>query len=492
MKYLKYIALIFIGTVLVSCSDFLEPVPSSSITTDNYYTSAEELETGLIGAYAAIKGINSNDKDENHGVQWEFYVTEMRSDNTSTKSPDSEDASDAGQLESLDVLPTNNFVGNYYTSFFQVIYRANVILANLDVVDNSTRKAAIEAEAKFLRAYAYLNLVRLFGDLPLIDRVITPTETEIQFTRVSTSLIYDLIISDLETAINGGLSTTYKTRATKAAAQGLLAKAYLSADTPNYTKAQLLCEEIIASGKYSLQSNFYNVFYSERNSEIIFAIGYNSGIQDNSQIFSAEWMNAVGNTSGVNYATRDVVAALDAYGGNRTAVSYRPDPLTLFGGTVRYQVGKYFPDGATGGSDGQTFTGLPQLAGNDWIVLRYADILLMRAEAILAGGTETTNSNAINSYMEVRVRAGFDPVADRPTKLTKDALLLERRVEFAFENHRMFDLIRFNAAQSVLSAFSTANGFDFSATDLLLPIPQNEINLSKSSNTVMTQNPGYN
>ncbi len=153
---------------------------------------------------------------------------------------------------------------------------------------------------------------------------------------------------------------------------------------------------------------------------------------------------------------------------------------------------KYFPDGATGGSDGQTFTGLPQLAGNDWIVLRYSDILLMRAEAILAGGVETTNTNAINSYMEVRDRAGFDPVTDRPTKLTKDALLLERRVEFAFENQRMFDLLRFNAAQSVLSAFSTANGFGFSATDLLLPIPQNEINLSKSSNTVMTQNPGYN
>ncbi len=199
---------------------------------------------------------------------------------------------------------------------------------------------AIEAEAKFLRAYAYFNLVRLFGDLPLIDRVITPSETEIQFTRVNTSIIYDLIISDLTTAIDGGLSTTYKTRATKAAAQGLLAKVYLTVDTPNYTKAQLLCEEIIKSAKFSLQSNFYNVFYSMREiHEIIFAIGYNSGIQDNSQIFSAEWMNAVGNTSGVNYATTDAVAALDANGGNRTIVSYREDPLTLFGGTIRYQVG---------------------------------------------------------------------------------------------------------------------------------------------------------
>lgn len=488
MKYFKYIAIILIGNVFFSCSDFLEPVPSSSITTDNYYSNADELETGLIGVYAAIKGINSNSKNDNHGVQWEFYVTEMRSDNTSTKSPDSEDASDAGQLESLNVLPTNNFVGNYYTSYFQAIYRANVVLANIGVVEDATKANEIEAEAKFLRAYAYFNLVRLFGDLPLIDRVIAPSETEIQFTRVDTSLIYDLIVSDLQTAVKY-LDLPYKTRASKVAAQALLAKVYLTLETPEYAKAQVLCEEIINSNSYALQNNFHDVFYAERSNEIIFVIGYNSSVQDNSQIFSAEFMNAVGNTSGVNYATTDAVAAIDAFGGNRVADSYRQDPLTLFGGTIRYQVAKFFPNGETGGSDGQTFTGLPQLAGNDFIVLRYADVLLMESEAILAGGTETTNSKAIDSYMKVRVRAGFDAVTDRPSKLTKEALLLERRVEFAFENHRLFDLIRFGEAQSKLSVFATANGFNFATTDLLLPIPQNEINLSKG---VMKQNAGYN
>lgn len=488
MKYLKYIAIILIGNVFFSCSDFLEPVPGSSLTIDNYYSDADDLETALIGVYAAIKGINSSSKNDSHGIQWEFYVTEMRSDNTSTKSPDSEDASDAGQLESLEVLPTNNFVGNYYTSYFQVIYRANVVLEKLGVVEDATKANEIEAEAKFLRAYAYFNLVRLFGDLPLVDRVITPLETETQFTRVDASLIYELIVSDLTTAI-ASLDLPYKTRASKLAAKALLAKVYLSLETPEYGKAQILCEEIINSSAYSLQNNFHDVFYSELNNEVIFAIGYNSSVQDNSQIFSAEWMNAQGHTSGVNYATTDVKAAIDTYGGNRVADSYREDPLTLFGGTIRYQVAKYFPDGESGGADGQTFTGLPQLAGNDWIVLRYADVLLMHSEAILAGGAETSNSNALDSYMKVRVRAGFDAVADRPSKLTKEALLIERRVEFAFENHRMFDLIRFGEAQAKLSAFSAANGFNFSSTDLLLPIPQNEINLSKG---VMTQNSGYN
>ena len=488
MKYIKYITVILTVSVFVSCSDFLEPVPSSSITSGNYYTTAAELETGLIGAYAAVKGINDYDKDNNHGVQYEFYVTEMRSDNTSTKSPDSEDASDAGQLESFSVLPTNSFVLNYYSSYFQIIYRANVILDNLGVVTDVKKAAALEGEAKFLRAYAYFNLVRLFGDVPLVDRVISPSETNIQYTRVATSAIYDFIVADLNTAVSGldpevtGFAT-YKTRASKAAAQALLAKVHLTIGTPeSYTKAQLLCESIIASKKYSLKNNFHDVFYSELNSEIIFAIGYEGGVQNNSQLFSSEWMNAVGRTSGVNYATPDVIAAIDANGGNRVADSYRQDPIST--GTIRYQVAKFFPNGENGGSDGQTFTGLPRLAGNDWIVLRYADVLLMHTEAIMAGAQETSAGTAVASFKLVRDRAGLTT----PSTIKKSDLLLERRVEFAFENQRFFDLVRFGEAESVLRAFALVNNFKFESTDLLLPIPQNEINLSKGA---MKQNPGY-
>ena len=127
----------------------------------------------------------------------------------------------------------------------------------------------------------------------------------------------------------------------------------------------------------------------------------------------------------------------------------------------------------------------PKLAGNDWIVVRYADVLLMHAEAIMAGGTETTDAFAINSFQQVRDRAGLTDVV---TSISKQELLDERRVELAFENHRLFDLIRFEAAQDVLSAFSTDNNYGYSATDLLLPIPQREINLS---NGVLKQNPGY-
>ena len=492
MKYFKYIAFILVGSLFTSCSDFLEPTPTSGITTDSYYKNADELEVGLIGVYAAIKGINSTSKEDNHGVQWEFYVTEMRSDNTETKSPDSEDASDAGQLESFAVLPTNNFVLNYYTSYFQIIFRANIIIDNLEVVTDEATKAQIEGEAKFIRAYAYFNLLRLFGDLPYIDRVIDPSETEIQFTRVASSTIYeDLVIPDLQSAV-AGITSTYRTRATSTAAKALLAKVYLSLETPNYTQAQILCEDIINSGAYGLEDDFSNVFYQEVNKEVIFAIGYNTQLQDNSQLFSAEWMNAVGNSSGVNYVTTNLKAAMDESGGVRTPVAYREDPLTVYGGTIRYQTAKYFPDGLTGGSNGQDFGNVvPTLAGNDWIVIRYADVLLMHTEAIMAGGSETANASAINSFMEVRRRAFPGEELATPSKVTKSELLVERRVEFSSENQRFFDLVRFNVANAVLASFASANNFTFTANDLLLPIPQNEINLSKAAGTNMQQNPGY-
>ncbi|MDO6803359.1 RagB/SusD family nutrient uptake outer membrane protein [Wenyingzhuangia sp. 1_MG-2023] len=477
MKNIKLIVLLIIGVTIASCSsDYLEITPDSGITADSYYQTADEVETGLISIYDAIQGVNSTDTDDNHAIMYEFYLTEMRSDNTRTKSQEGE----AAQFEFYTVQATNGIVADYYASFYSVIYRANIVLENLDVVDDETTAAAFEAEAKFLRAYAYFNLVRLFGDIPLIDRVVSPLETEVQFTRVATSGVYDLIVSDLTTAVSG-LDNTYTTRASKAAAQTMLAKVYLTLEEPNYTQAQVLLEDVMVSG-FSLMPDFNDVFYSERNNEIIFAIGYENASSNDSQNFSAEWMNGVGRTSGVNYVTTDAVTALDTYGGDRTEYSYRIDPSQ----TTQNQVIKYLPNGEDGGTNGKTFINDATLAGNDWIVLRYADVLLMHAEAILAGGTQTTNINALNSFNEVRNRAGLADDADGT--ITKDELLLERRVELAFENHRFFDLLRFGKAESILSTFSTTNGLEYSSSDLLLPIPQREINLS---NGVMKQNPGY-
>lgn len=474
MKQIKYmVLLILVLLISFSCeSDFLEPAPSSGTTSDSYYTNANEIETAVVNMYDGMQGVNSTDTDDKHGVMYEFYVTEMRSDNTRTKSSEGE----AAQFESFTITATNGIISDYYESFYNVIFRANIVLDNLEVVDDAATKKAFEGEAKFVRAYAYFNLVRLYGDIPLVDKVIGPLETDVQFTRVPAATVYDLIVSDLNVAITG-LDNTYRTRASKAAAQTLLAKVYLTLG--NYSGAQSLCEDVIGSG-YELEANFKDVFYDEGNSETIFAVGYVPDLSGDSQNFSGEWLNAVGRTSGVNYVTTEARAVLDEFGGNRTAYSYRQDALQ----PTQYQVVKYLPNGDTALGIAPTSSD-PTLAGNDWIVLRYADVLLMHVEAIMAGGQETNATAALTSFQKVRDRAGLtDPV----TNITKAELLLERRVELAFENHRFFDLVRFGQAESVLSAFSAANGLGYSSTDLLLPIPQNEINISKGA---LSQNPGY-
>lgn len=481
MKKLKFLTLIVITIFSVSCEDsFLSPELKTGTSGDAFYSNDEELEAAIINIYDGLQGVNASkltNSNLNHATQVEFYVTEMRSDNTRTKSQEGE----AAQFESFAIEATNGIVADYYRSFYDVIFRANVVLDNIGSASEATA-GKIEGEAKFLRAYAYFNLVRLYGDVPLVTNVIAPLDTETAFTRVNSAEIYNVIVADLQTAVDN-LDDTYKDRASKAAAQGLLAKVYLSLPTPNYAQAQLLCEEVMNPARgYSLLTNYSDIFFSELNNEVIFAIGYEQGDNNNSQNFSAEWLNSVGRTSGVNYATTDVVAALEEMGGERTQYTYRVDPFQ----PTENQAIKYLPNGESGGDNGRTFSSDAQAAGNDWIVLRYADVVLLHVEAILGGGESTSNSNALTSFNSIRNRAGLPD--DEDGVITKEELLNERRVELAFENKRLFDLIRMGEAVNVLSEFATENGYSFSSTDLLLPIPQREIGLSKG---VLTQNPGY-
>lgn len=478
MKQIKFITLLLVVMIVSSCEDtFLSPELESAISGEDFYNNDAEIEAAVINIYDGLQGVNASkitSSNLNHATQVEFYVTEMRSDNTRTKSTEGE----AAQFENFSIQATNGIVDDYYRSFYNVIFRANTVLENLGAA-SAESAAKFEGEAKFARAYSYFNLVRLYGDIPLIDRVTTPLEKDIAYTRVASASIYELIVSDLTMAV-ASLDDEFKDRASKAAAEALLAKVYLT--TGNYLGAQTLCESIMNPARgFSLEDDFKDVFYNEGNGEVIFAIGYAAGSNNDSQNFSAEWLNAVGRTSGVNYVTAEAKAALDANGGNRQPLSYREDS----GQAGQFQVVKYLPNGDVDLGIPVTSSD-PTSAGNDWIVLRYADVLLMHVEAILAGGASTNSSNALTSFNLVRDRAGLDDDAD--DEITKQELLDERRVELAFENQRWFDLGRFGVAQEVLSAFSDANGYGYSATDLLLPIPQREINLS---NGLLTQNPGY-
>ncbi|MEM5538463.1 MULTISPECIES: RagB/SusD family nutrient uptake outer membrane protein [unclassified Olleya] len=476
MKHIKYIAVLVSGMMLFSCNDdFLNPTPDSVVVVDQFFNNDDDVLAGIIGIYDAIQGVNedteTNSSNYNRGVQFEYLLTEMRTDNTRSATTEGSKADFHRYL----VDANNVEVEDYYASSYEIIFRANTVLNYIEKADAANR-ASYTAEAKFLRAYAYFNLVRLFGDVPLITSVVGPEETDVLFTRVSTSTIYTVIIEDLQEAILN-LNSTYKSRASTAAAQALLAKVYLTKQSPDYLGAQQLCESIIQSMQFSLMPNFHDVYYSELNDEILFAIGYVAGNTAESQGFSSEFTTSVGRQDGLNVINDNLIADFGLYGGDRTAESY----ITV--GSF-YEVAKFLPNGF-GLAD--NYGPNPRQAGNDWIVSRYADVLLMHVEAIMAGGTQTTVQAARDSFNEVRLRANM-PTIDAPDAITKQDLINERRVELAFENHRFFDLVRFGIANSVLSAHATEMDYTFNTRDLLLPIPAREINIS---NGLLSQNPGY-
>jgi len=480
MKHIKYIIFAVTVSVFVSCDteEFLNPLPDTAVAVDGFFQSDADVLSGVYGIYDALQGVNSNTEsnigDFNRGVQFEHLLTEHRTDNTRNATLEGSKADfhryvvNANNVESED----------YYASMYEVVFRANNILDFVDVADEGNQ-ARYTAEAKFLRAYAYFKLVRMFGAVPLVTSVVGPTDNEALFTRIPEAQVYDQIIADLEEAVTV-LDNSSKSRASKAAAQGILAKVYLSLDSPDYSAAQQLCESIVNSGSFSLESNFHDVFYSELNDEIIFAVQYQTGNSSESQSFSSEFTSSTraGSEDGQNIVNENLVLDFAAYGGNRTAESY-----ITFG--TSNEVIKFLPEGSDITTTPPSYGSSARDAGNDYIALRYADVLLMHVEAIMAGGASTTSSAAIASFQAVRDRAGLTATV---STITKEDLLVERRVELAFENQRWFDLLRFGVAESVLSAHSAEMGYVFDARKLLLPIPAREINISGG---LLTQNPGY-
>ncbi len=464
------ILIIFSIVVASSCDDYLEPEPISFISQEFYFANDDQLDVGILNIYDGLQGDNDQQIIGFRSTQIEYMLIEMRSDNARARGG-GDATSDFQQFEVYEVDTRNTVVQNYYESMYNVISRANLILDNLTSATDE-RRGGFEGEAKFVRAYVYFQLVRLFGPVPMPLRVISPDDdAEIAFTRVSTDIIYNQIVDDLKIALEN-LDNTFKTRASKAAAQALLAKVYLTmaadGQTALYEEARLLCDEIIMSGEYELLDNYEDIYINERNDEIIFAIDYIENNQLTSQNFS--WETSDLGDRRLNYTTENI--RLVWTGREETVRDVRL--ASVIDG--QFMNTKYSTNNLSG----------PLQSGNDWIVLRYADVLLMYVEAVLAGSDVTNNATAISYYDQVRNRAGF---LEASLSVTKDALLEERRMELSFENQRLFDLIRFNEAINILSAHAEATGGSFQNTDLLLPIPQNERNLARDID--MPQNPGY-
>lgn len=514
MKF-RFFIILFCCSGLFSCKKIIDLHSESNLNTSTYYSNTAEVKAALTGCYNGMQAALFN--------EWRF--TELRSDNSKMGVTGSTSVQNR-ELSDLDMFipsPAMVDIFNYWRASYNNIRNCNIILQKLGVeydpasgtisfntinipIADVDRKQ-LSGEAMFIRAYHYFNLVRLFGGVFLIHQPITPTEAP-GIDRTTAQEIYKLIQADLTTAATSmnslrfsQIPTTDLGRATRWAAKGLLAKVYLTLG--NKASAITELQDIITNSGYALQNSYANVFSitNEMNSEILFSVRYKAGGLGLGSSFGNDFgplgtgstvIN--GDGDGLNYPTAELDTLTN--GDNR-----KPVLLSSVGSgpTLKLYVKKYlFP--VTLANDGES----------DWPILRFADILLMMAEA---KGYTQDGLNMINS---VRPRAGLaNYTMATITSLAQfeEALSQERRIEFAFENQRWFDLLRFNVTMTTINAIQSIRNHyadEYAAhystylpptptlaqlqgyittQKLLLPIPQREIDTNTQLN--IAQNPGY-
>ena len=508
MKNIRFILIALLATISFSgCEDFIIDKPESVLTQVDFYNTPTRINQGVLGCYAGMTKVMND----------EWMYTELRSDNTCISSTGSS-SSVRQYLTSFahfSLISSEPILQDYWYNTFQNISNVNAVLPS--VVDNSfitieTKRAQYEGELRFIRAYHYLNLVNLFGDMFKITTVIGPNQAK-ELVRSPVSEIYnDIIIPDLLNAAKNApatYSSSDKGRVTKWAAKSLLAKAYMMmGGTENLAKAKPLLEEVLAESSIKLESTYANIFSTsnEMNAEIIFAVRYKGGSLGIGSPFweyfapegSANLFLKVGSPDGNNNPTPEIMNLFSKNPQDkRKDASYGVYTRSVT--RVYPYVAKYIDANITQSLQGE----------NDWIVIRRADIVLLYAEVLAQDGNFSTANNQVNI---IRTRAGLGNMAAFTSKtMALDSVYQERRLELAFENHRWFDLLRMqksygdeNKPMDILKKhtfktdsvlYSSFNPLpvpditNYVNAHLLLPIPQTEIDTNNEM--VIPQNPGY-
>jgi len=512
---------IIVMIMFSACNDLIVDKPQSKLIQDGFFKDQLTISEGIIGCYAGMANIMTN----------EWLFTENRSDNgcvnlLGTGSGPRVDLCDIKFFRTPTSQPT---LYTLWYNYFQNIMNINAILPSLATgqpyIPTEAQRAQYEGELLFMRGYHYFSLVNLWGDMFKITKVVTLDEAKTFDRRPVAEIYKDVIIPDLTKAATE-LPSSYSSasdlgRITKWAAKGMLAKAYMTlGGAANLALAKGLLEEIINSNQYglittgitvagTLLSPYASVFdvSNEMNREIIFAIRYKGGT---SGIGSPFW------TLFAPDGTANLFLKVGTPGGHFNPTPemvklYKTDPLdTRTDATFRSYVknktttiiypSKYIDPNMTQSNQSE----------NDWIVLRYADILLLHAEIMAQDGTFAAAHLDIN---KVRARAGIAPiVAFTSPPIALDGVYKERRLEFGFEDQRWFDLLRMNTsygdpekAINILktSVFTTdwavlyslyypivpPTQNYFKTSRLLLPIPQQEIDANDKIK--ITQNADY-
>lgn len=484
---LKYnlIAIALLGFSFSSCSDFLEQNPQTDLSENDFYKTADDILSAVNGAYSSL---------QEGDIYGNWYVFgEIPSDNTRNQLSGS--VTTQNEFDQFYIDTQNSMIANFWKAAYKVINRTNTILGRIDGIEINTELAnRYKLECKFIRALMYFNLVRVYGDVPLVLKEISISESY-DILREPKENVYNQIIADLKEAqdLPVSYSTAEDGRATQGAAKALLANVYMTLH--KYAEAETILAEIINSGRYSLLENtpgslnidgYKNVFspVNHNSKEGIFEIqflkgGYGEG-SNYANNFAPENSGtnvvAVGGTGGNNIPEIDIYNAYEEGDLRRDfsmSLGYYDNRKNNEWVESRYVC--KFMDVPYQNND----------ASNNYPVIRYADVILMYAEALNQNGKTAEACK----YLNMTRRRGFgyqttetSPVDLQTTDKAQFALMVEqeRRVELAFENHRWFDLIRTGRAVEVMRS----KGFSLNETNLICPIPQKQIDV----NPKLTQN----
>lgn len=488
-------------TVLGACQkDFLDRKAQGSYDQDNYpYPGGSgPYDEFVNGAYASLRTYNVT-------VMPFVAAVSIRSDDADKGSTPA-DGPDALQMDNFTLTPSNGMVNGLWVGHFDLIGKSNYVIDRIKNDPNPNTptelKLAAEAQAKFLRAYSYFMMVRLFGRVPLIDSVTTKSASESNVVQSSPAQIYSLIESDLMFAAANLPATNdpaFIGKATSGAATGLLARVYLT--QKKWAAAMNASNSIMNSGLYNLSVPYNTIFNEEgeNSKESVFEIQATANAA-NPTAFGSQYANVQGVRGtgqwdlgwGFNVPSTSLEAAYESGDPRKARTILYSGGTSLFGEAIpsglpnpRYN-NKVYTNPARRASVGHRFGWWMNVR-----LIRYADVVLMYAEAANEVGGADNTIKALAALNSVRARARGANSGILPNVVTTDqavlraAIMQERRVELAMEHERFFDLVRWGTAAQMLQG----QGKNYVAgKHELLPIPQTQIDLSKG---VLTQNSGY-
>ena len=486
-KVILIITVAVIAVGLASCKKFLDREPLSYLPDNNTNDSvplktAADAENAISAVYSAMK----NSQSELYML--DYYVNgDAQSDNSYAGADNPANF----QIDEYKIDATNSNVSRDWAYYYGLISRTNNVIQNVpkitDASLNATRKDEIIGEASFVRAFAYFDMVRLWGDVPLVTKEVPFISADniadvypiLYPSRTPKAQVYTQIIADLESSIAKSPSAygPTKFRGTKGAAHALLAKVYATIEPHDWAKVNQHCDAVLAGG-YSLLANYDWLWDGahENSAESIFELDctdWNTGGEWGVFMFAGtDWKK-------FNTPTNDLVNAFTAEGD-----SIRKHASIVFSDVSGAWTDRYWP-----ASNYPFVNKLRDFSGaQNQIFLRLADIILLKAEALIELNDLTGAKNLIN---QIRTRVSLPNTPANTQAELRLAVEKERRLELAFEGVRWYDLVRTGRAIPVMNALKDGSGvslgYNVTTNKLLWPIPQGE----RDKNNNLTQNPGY-